>query len=84
MLTGESIAGMVTEDVGINEGKITYDIRYRATAPSGDGFIELIINVEAQNRYNPGYPLVKRGIYYCSRMISKQYGSDFVVPTIRR
>jgi hypothetical protein len=25
----------------------------------------------------PGYPLTKRGIYYCARMISEQYGTVF-------
>lgn len=39
--------------------------------------IRLIINIEAQNDFYPGYPLIKRGIYYCSRMISSQYGTEF-------
>ena len=39
--------------------------------------IRLIINIEAQNDFYPGYPLIKRGIYYCSRMISAQYGTEF-------
>jgi len=72
ILTGESIQGM-----GVDNRKIVYDIRYRATAPSEDGIIELIINVEAQNKYDPGYPLVKRGIYYSSCLIANQYGIDF-------
>ena len=25
----------------------------------------------------PGYPWIKRGIYYCSRMIFSQYGTEF-------
>ena len=33
--------------------------------------------MEAQNQFYPGYPLVKRGIYYCCRMISSQYGTVF-------
>ena len=39
--------------------------------------IRLIINIEARNDFYPGYPLIKRGIYYCSRMISAQYGTEF-------
>lgn len=39
--------------------------------------MSLIINVEAQNDFYPGYPIIKRGIYYCSRMISSQYGVEF-------
>ena len=33
---------------------------------------------EAQRKFNPGYPLLKRGIYYCSRMISRQSNRDFI------
>ena len=36
------------------------------------------INLEAQNDFNPGYPLLKRAVYYCGRMISSQYGTVFV------
>ena len=28
--------------------------------------------MEAQNRFKPGYPLVRRGVYYASRLISAQ------------
>lgn len=65
------------EDVTVTEGTITFDVRFRAIAPVTDGKIGLIINVEAQNDFYPGYPLVKRGIYYCSRLLSSQYGSEF-------
>ncbi len=34
-------------------------------------------NVEAQNRFRPGYPIIKRGIYYGGRMLSAQYGLVF-------
>ena len=37
----------------------------------------MIINVEAQNDFYPGYPIIKRGIYYGARMISSQYGTVF-------
>ena len=43
-------------------------------------YISLIINVEAQNDYYPGYPLITRGVYYCCRMISSQYGREFTGP----
>ena len=48
-----------------------------AVAPVSGELIRLIINIEAQNDYYPGYPLIKRGLYYCSRMISAQYGTEF-------
>lgn len=74
---GSQIHGIGGEDASLYEGTVTYDIRFHATAPVSGELIRLIINVEAQNVFNPGYPLIKRGIYYCSRMISAQYGTEF-------
>jgi len=71
------ISGMDTEDKSVREGTVTYDIRFRAIVPGSGETIGLIINVEAQNDFYPGYPLIKRGIYYCCRMISSQYGREF-------
>jgi len=65
------------EDKTLTEGTIYYDIRFDALTPVSGELIGLIINLEAQNKYDPGYPLTKRGIYYCSRMISAQYGTVF-------
>ncbi len=74
------IHGDATEDVTISEGTVTYDVRFHATAPSSGELVSLIINIEAQNDFYPGYPLITRGIYYCSRMISSQYGTEFSGP----
>ncbi len=71
------ITGTGVEDVTMSEGTVTFDIRFHAAVPGGAGKIGLIINLEAQNDFYPGYPLIKRGIYYCSRMISSQYGTVF-------
>ena len=59
------------------DSSVFFDVRFTALAPDTEELIELIINIEAQNKFNPGYPLLKRGIYYCSRMISGQYGTVF-------
>lgn len=75
--TNPRIKGSNTEDTSINEGTVTYDILFRAVAPGSGEPIALIINVEAQNDFNPGYPLLKRGIYYCGRMLSAQHGTEF-------
>lgn len=72
------IHGIGSEDVLLTEGKIVYDIRFIATAPATGELIRLIINIEAQGRSSVGYPLLKRAIYYCCRMISSQHGSEFV------
>ena len=71
------IQGDGNEDTSLTEGTVTYDIRFFAIAPVSGELIRLIINIEAQNDFYPGYPLIKRGIYYCSRMISAQYGTEF-------
>ena len=71
------IQGAGNEDTSLTEGTVTYDIRFFAIAPVSGELIRLIINIEAQNDFYPGYPLIKRGIYYCSRMISAQYGTEF-------
>ena len=71
------IIGTGLEDTTVTEGSVTYDIQFRAIVPDTDEVVQLIVNVEAQNNFYPGYPIVKRGIYYCARMISSQYGSVF-------
>mgnify|MGYP005772488631 CR=1 FL=1 len=70
-------AGRCEEHATLTEGSVTYDIRFYAQAPRDGTLMEIIVNVEAQNKYNPGYPLIKRGVYYVSRMISAQNGVDF-------
>ena len=74
---GTIINGMDTEDKSVHEGTVAYDIRFRAIVPGSVEMIALIINVEAQNDFYPGYPIIKRGIYYCCRMISSQHGREF-------
>lgn len=71
------IVGLNTEDNTITEGRITYDIRFAAIIPSTEERIKLIINIEAQDDFYPGYPLVKRGFYYGCRLVSSQYGTEF-------
>lgn len=78
----EVIVGSNNEDSTLTEGTVRYDVRFDAIAPATNDVtqqdvIRLIINVEAQTAFNPGYPLTKRAIYYCSRMISAQHGPIF-------
>ena len=72
------ITGMNSEDKSLNEGWVTYDIIFYALAPQDGYLIKLILNVEAQNDTNPGYPLTKSALYYCGRMLSAQFGREFV------
>ncbi|MDD6193425.1 MAG: hypothetical protein PUB19_00840 [Lachnospiraceae bacterium] len=77
--TTSVVEGVAVEDSSLTEGKVYYDIRFHAMAPGKEqvGDIRLIMNVEAQNRFRPGYPIVKRGVYYGGRLLSSQYGPVF-------
>lgn len=75
--TNPVIRGLRTEDSSQTEGTVTFDVRFYAYAPGTKELIRLIINVESQLKYNAGYPLLKRAIFYGSRMISSQYGTEF-------
>lgn len=72
----EHIAGISNEDKEINGGFIIYDIIFHAFTPAMNR-TKIIINIEAQNNYYPGYDLVTRGIFYGSRMISSQLDKEF-------
>lgn len=73
----EQIRGEQNENTTISDGDRRFDILFQATVPNTDEKLQLVINIEVQNNYNPGYSLLKRGIYYCSRLISRQYGTEF-------
>lgn len=73
---GGKIHGIGNESTTDTEGSVTFDIRFYALTPS-ENRVKLIINVEAQNAFYPGYPLIKRAIYYGCRQISAQYGPEF-------
>ena len=64
------IRGLSNEDASLTERTVTYDIRFLASAPVSGELIQMIVNVEAQNRFDPGYPLIKRGIYYCEEIVA--------------
>ena len=67
-----------SEDSTVSEGIRVFDIKFKAVAPyKTETVIHLIINLEAQKDFSPGYSVLKRGIYYGGRLISSQYGTVF-------
>ncbi|MBO5338043.1 MAG: hypothetical protein J6A94_13045 [Lachnospiraceae bacterium] len=72
----EEISGMNTESSVPGEGTITYDICFYAMIPGGEQ-VKLIINVEAQKSFYPGYDIVTRAVFYCARLLSAQCGTEF-------
>ena len=71
----ERVVGISDSDKDLFEGEIFYDIRFSASTK--DTLSNLIINIEEQNDFYPGYPILKRATYYCGRMISAQNGTIF-------
>ena len=73
----ERILGLNTEDTAVTEGMVRYDIRFKVLLPKDPERLYLILNIEAQNEQQTWYPLLKRAVYYGSRLISSQYGTVF-------
>ncbi len=70
-MTNDSIIGRDTQDKIPGEGEARFDILFHAITPKKDR-VKIIINVEAQKKFYPGYDLVTRGIYYGARLLSSQ------------
>ena len=55
-------------DESIPGARIEYDKLYEVKLPK----TKIFVNIEAQIKENPGYPLMNRAVYYVSRLIAKQ------------
>ena len=71
------IHSLNSEDKDPLEGEVKFDLLFRAKQNKFDHDYSYLMNIEAQNKKNPGYPLVIRAIYYLSRMISMQKNKYF-------
>lgn len=74
------IYGMNTVDKTFREENNYFDIVFQVFVPNENEIIRLIINVEMQKDYYPGYSLLKRALYYACRLISSQQGKEFDNP----
>lgn len=73
----EKIIGEDGADKVPGEGEIYFDIRFSVFLPKKREKVKMIINVEAQKDFYPGYAIPGRGVYYGARMISAQKGTEF-------
>ena len=64
-----------TDDATVTEGLAVFDVRTRAVVPGTMRIVEL--DLEGQGKASPGYPLLRRAMFYCGRMLSRQ-GADVV------
>ncbi len=79
-MTNPAVSGMRNEDKVPREGNINYDIRFYVKVPKDTGIIKIIINIEAQKDFYPGYHMESRGVFYCARLISAQLNTEFEEP----
>ena len=75
-LTNRKIVNDELESKVPGEGRAIFDIRFTITLPDGSK-TKIIINIEAQQKSNPGYSLLNRGIFYAARLISAQLSVEF-------
>ena len=68
----EKINGMNTEDITGKGGLVRYDVLCGLGLPNHEGKVDMFMNIEAQGKDNMGYPLLKRSIYYGSRLLVRQ------------
>ena len=70
-ITQENVLELKQEIIQKNNHKMMFDIHFLLR--KGEEKIE--VNLEIQDRYDPGYPLVKRGIVYCAAMLANHLGN---------
>ena len=71
-----NVISLSNENSIAGEGTVFFDLLFRATARRPK-VIHVWINIEPQNRYDPGYDSISRGIFYCARELSAQAETVF-------
>ena len=76
----KKIKGLRNEVGDTTEGWITFDVIFYAIAPETGERIRLLVNIEAQKTFSETalkYILMKRAVFYGSRLISAQKETEF-------
>ena len=71
------ITGRSADFTSLYEGRTTFDLLFTSVYPVKKTARQILIDVETQNDFHPGYPLISRAVFYGGRMLSSQYGRDF-------
>ena len=72
------VSGINAETHAADVTAATFDVVTTVLLPPENNPSQMIINFEAQNDSYPGYPLIKRSIFYASSIIHDQYGKIFI------
>ena len=62
----EKIIGESGEDKVPGEGEVYFDIRFSVYLPRKREKVKMIVNVEAQKDFHPGYAVPSRSVFSCS------------------
>lgn len=72
----ESIIGIPTETKFQYGDEVDFDVRFFVVTPD-EKHEKILIDLELQNGFNPGYDLTERGVFYLGQMLSEQENSEF-------
>lgn len=73
---GSNLAKGREQDLQVYPSRIELDSSFDLTIEGTE--ISIIINIEAQNHYNPGYPLENRATFYASCVLASQKGNEML------
>ena len=71
------IQGLRNERDAANRNASFFDIIFYVLLPDSECSIPIFINVEPQTKYDPGYDLCNRGVFYAACMLADQKDSVF-------
>lgn len=74
------ISPRANEDSIPYEGTVVYDVRFFVRIPFREEKVKIIINIEGQKNFYPGYHIETRGIFYGARLLSAQLDTEFTEP----
>lgn len=80
----EKIIGMNTVDKDPQEGEVIYDILFRMRIPGEENAIEVILNIEAQQKYPSGYPCSNAVCIMEARLSSNRKTLNLSIPTMKK
>ncbi len=72
---GERVFGDDTQSKDLWGRENDFDIRFHVYTPEEE--IKILLNLEAQRKFHPGYDIATRGIFYGARMITEQMNVEF-------
>ncbi|MBQ7917029.1 MAG: hypothetical protein IJ315_09645 [Firmicutes bacterium] len=76
LIRGDQVTDKIVGQAESLNGR-NMDLRFDAMCPDGTGKTKVLLNVEVQNKYNPGYDIITRGIFYCALMLVAEDGVEF-------